>query len=63
MSRKATDIASLVSLVICAILMLIRIIKLILFDLPPMTYITAAIGFFFLSGCVFLLISTDKDSM
>jgi hypothetical protein len=62
MSRKATDIISLVSLAICAILMIIRIIKLILFDLPPMAYLTAAIGFSFVFGCVFALISTNKDS-
>ena len=63
MSRKATDIISLISYAICAILMVIRIVRMILFDLPPMTYLTVAIGFFFLLGCVFLLISTDKDSM
>ena len=62
MSRKAIDIISLMSYAICAILMVIRVVRMILFDLPPMTYLTTAIGISFVFGCVFALISTNKDS-
>jgi hypothetical protein len=61
MSKKVTDIISLVSFTICGILLIVRIIRMVLFDVPPMAYLTAAIGFFFLLGSLFLLIPTNED--
>jgi hypothetical protein len=61
MSKKATDTISILSFTICGVLLLIRIIRVILFTLPPVTFLTVAIGFFFLFGWVFLLLSKNED--